>query len=246
MTKFCIIDFRMREVEKEYIRSLGYELIENRFNLEVYDEISAHPDIYYTKVADKVFCDPNRYIENSNMVSGVSIVGPTYPTDIPYNLAVVGKNAVHNFKYTDGILKTFLEKAGYNLIQVEQGYTKCSTCVLTDNSCIVSDIAIARELLNAGVDVLFVSEPDIKLLERTNKIFIEQSKMRFMPSEMNGFIGGALVVLGDTAILFGDVNKLINGKKIKTFIESKGLKFKWFEGLDVIDYGGVIEVEKYE
>lgn len=236
----------MRECEKEYIKSLGYEIIENRFNLEVYDEISAHPDIYYTKVGDKVFCDPNRYIENLNLVSGVSIVGPTYPSDVPYNLVVVGKNAVHNFKYTDGILKTFLEKSGYNLIQVEQGYTKCSTCVLTDNSCIVSDIAIARELLNAGIDVLFVSEPDIKLLQRTNKIFIDQSKMRFMNSDMSGFIGGALVRLGDTVILFGDVNKLINGKKIQTFIESKGLKFKYFEGLDVVDYGGVIEVVKYE
>ena len=37
-------------------------------------------------------------------------------------------------------------------------------------------------------------------------------------------------------------NCLINGNKIKSFVEKKGLKFHHFEGLDVVDYGGVLEV----
>ena len=58
--KYAIIDFRMRNVEKEYIKSLGYELIENNFNLDVYDEISAHVDIYYLKVGRVLFAAPEK------------------------------------------------------------------------------------------------------------------------------------------------------------------------------------------
>lgn len=246
MSKYCIIDFRMRKEEKEYIKSIGFEIIENRFNLNTYDEISAHPDIYYTKVGGNVFCEPSKYIEGFNLVKGVSIVNGKYPTDVPYNLAVIGKYAVHNFKYTDDVLKQYLKTAGYTLVQVEQGYSKCSICAIDDNSCIVSDMGIARTLLDKGIDVLYVSEPDIQLLKRTNSIFIDEARMRFCTSDMQGFIGGAMVRIQDTVILFGDINNLVNGAKIKRFVESKGLKLHWFEGLDVIDYGGIIEVEKYE
>lgn len=246
MTKYCIIDFRMRNVEKEYIKSLGYELIENKFNLNVYDEIASHPDIYYTAVGKTVFCEPNRYIEGLNLTKGIAEVGEKYPLDVPYNVAIIGNIAVHNFDYTDEVLKMYITKAGYKRVQVEQGYAKCSTCVLTHDSCIVSDLGIARKLLDNDIDVLYVSEPDIKLLKRTNKIFIDEERMRFDQSDMQGFIGGAMVRLGEEVILFGDISKLINGKKIQNFIESKGLKLHYFEGLDVIDYGGVIEVKKYE
>lgn len=236
----------MRNVEKEYIKSLGYEIIENKFNLKTYDEISSHPDIYYVKVGNMCFAEPGKLLEGVKMLAGNAEVGKNYPEDVPYNVAVLGRNVVHNFKYTDKNVLAYLKGADFNFVQVEQGYSKCSTCVITDNSCIVSDIGIARALIDAEVDVLYVSEPDIKLLKRTNIIFIDEERMRFEYSDMSGFIGGAMVRLGDEVILFGDKCNLVNGGKIQKFIENKGLKFHDFKGLDIIDYGGVIEVEKDE
>ena len=136
----------------------------------------------------------------------------------------------------------YLERHGFKLINVEQGYTNCSIVGLDDNSCITSDIGIARALMDNGIDTLYVCEPDIKLKRRTNRIFIKETQMSFENSPMQGFIGGAMARLGDTVILFGDVNNLVNGSKIKSFVEKKGLKFHHFEGLDVVDYGGVLEV----
>lgn len=234
----------MRKVEKEYIKSLGYEIIENKYNLKTYDEISSHVDIYYLKIGNICFAEPGKLIDGFNMLAGNAVVGKTYPEDVSYNVALVGRNAVHNFKYTDKNVLAYLKGADFNFVQVEQGYSKCSTCVLTDDSCIVSDIGIARALIDAEVEVLYVSEPDIKLLKRTNTIFIDEERMRFEYSDMSGFIGGAMVRLGDEVILFGDAANLVNGSKIQKFIESKGLKFHDFKGLDIIDYGGVVEVEK--
>ncbi len=243
MAKYAVVDFRMRKVEKEYIESLGYEIIENGFNLDVYDEISSHVDIYYLKAGDVVFSAPEKRGQVPfNTVNCVATVGGEYPLDVPYNVCIVGKNAIHNFKYTDNVVKFYLERHGYNLINVEQGYSKCSTCVVDENSCITTDIGIARKLLDAGIDTLYVSEPDIKLKTRANKIFVKESTMSFVDSDMQGFIGGAMARLGNTVILFGDISNLVNGTKIKNFVEKKGLKFHHFEGLDIVDYGGILEV----
>ena len=243
MTKYAVIDFRMRKIEKEYIKSLGYEIIENGFNLNTYDEIASHVDIYYLKVGDMLFSAPEKKgLLPFTTVSCTTPIGAEYPTDIPYNVCVVGNNAIHNFKYTDNIVKFYLERHGYNLIDVEQGYANCSTCVVDNNSCITSDMGIAKALMDAGVDTLYAYEPDIKLKKRLSDIFKDESRMSFVDSKMQGFIGGAMARIGDTVVLFGDVENLVNGTKIKRFIEKKGLKFHHFEGLDVVDYGGVLEV----
>ena len=241
--KYAVIDFKMRKEEKEYLKSKGLELIENEFNLNTYDEISSHPDIYYLKVGETIFSAPEKNGKVPfNTVNCVTEIGDKYPTDVPYNVLIVGNNAIHNFKYTDNIVKFYLERHGYNLINVEQGYANCSTVVLNDTSCITSDLAIAKALMDNGVDTLFVSEPDIKLKKRTNSIFEKQSQMSFEDSLMQGFIGGACMVLDDTFVIFGDIERLVNGNKIKKFVEKKGLKLHYFEGLDVVDYGGVLLV----
>lgn len=247
MPKYILADFRMRKEEKEYIESLGYEIIEVTYNPDLYDEISAHVDISYIKINDTIITSPDKFVDFSKITE--CIVGKTklsseYPKDIPYNVCIMGKNAIHNFKYTDAVIKDKLNKESFNLIDVKQGYTKCSIAVIDENSCITTDMDIAKKLMDNGIDVLFVYEPDIKLLKRTNQNETKQNRMFFEYSDMQGFIGGAMTRIDDEIILFGDVNKLLNKDKIINFARSRGLKFKWFEGLDIIDYGGVVVVDK--
>lgn len=247
MSKYILADFRMRNEEKEYIQSLGYEVVEVSYNTELYDEIAAHVDISYVKINNEVITSPDRFIDLSKIINcyvGKAELGKEYPSDVPYNVCIMGKNAIHNFKYTDEVVKEKLEREKFNLIDVKQGYTKCSIAVIDENSCITSDIDIAKKLMDTGIDVLFVYEPDIKLLKRTNKNETMQSRMFFEYSEMQGFIGGAMARIDDEIVLFGDVNKLLNKDKIINFVKSKGLKFKWFEGLDVIDYGSIVTLDK--
>jgi len=252
LAKYCIVDFRMKKIEKEYLAGLEYFVIENEFNNLVYDEISAHPDIYYTKVNEHVFVslDKARELEKGSfpfqVLVGESKVSSEYPKDVAYNVCVMGKNAIHNFKYTDPKLKEYLIENEYNLINVEQGYAKCSIAVIDSNSCITSDIGIAKALAENGIDVLYVEEPEIKLLKRLSNTFKEGRKMSFEYSEMKGFIGGAIARLDSKIIVFGDAKKLANYIKIKRFVENKGLELVDFADLDVIDYGGIIEVIRDE
>lgn len=182
-------------------------------------------------------------IESLNAIEGDSKLTNVYPGDIPYNIFTIGKKAFHNFKNTDKKVKEILERCGYECIEVNQGYTKCSVAMIDEGSCITSDINIAKALIDADIEVLFVVEQDIKLLKRTNSKVEKQNSMFFEHSDMQGFIGGAMATFGDTVVIFGDIENLFNKEKIIKFIEDRGKKIKYFEKQEIIDYGGVITLE---
>ena len=60
-------------------------------------------------------------------------------------------------------------------------------------------------------------------------------------SNKKGFIGGCMARLGRSIIVFGDLNKIDSDGKIRTFIIKKNLDIIEFKGLDIIDYGGLLE-----
>ena len=59
--KSIIIDSRMREIEKDYLKKLGYNLVEIPKSLDVYSEISSHPDIFCSKINDNLILEPIIY-----------------------------------------------------------------------------------------------------------------------------------------------------------------------------------------
>ena len=233
--KSIIIDERMRQIEKKKLSELGYELIEIKQSTKVYSEISSHVDIFICEIGNKIIVEPSQYINIphiSGKIKGNEEIGTQYPYDIKYNVCTIGKKAFHKFEYTDLKIKEELIKQGYEMINTTQGYTNCSIAVIDDNSAIVTDKGLYKILKKHKVDVLYLEyEPDIKLIKLDEY------------SNRKGFIGGAISRVDDKIILFGDLNKIdINGK-IREFIEKKELKIIDFKGLDVIDYGGIVEIK---
>ena len=238
MMKKLIIDGRMREIEKKTLKSLGYELIELEKSPNVYEEISSHVDIFCTKIKNKLIVEKSNYeyikkkLGNSiEIMKGESNVSNKYPYDISYNVCILKNKAIHNFKYTDPKIIEALKKENFELINVNQGYSNCSLAVIDENSVITTDIGIYNELKNHGLDILFLDyELDIKLLNENNY------------SKMKGFIGGAISRVGDNIFVSGDLDKIDKKNKIRNFVEGKNLSIIDFKGLDVIDYGGIVEI----
>lgn len=237
--KKIIIDKRMRQIEKEKIKELGYELIEINKSNKVYEEISSHVDIFVCKTEKNIIIEPSQFNniknklqdKNEQLIKGNDEIKRKYPYDIKYNVCTIGKKAFHNFEYTDSKLKEELIQQGYELINTTQGYTNCSIAVIDDNSAIVTDKGLFKILKKHNIDVLYLEyEPDIKLLNTEEY------------SNRNGFIGGAISRLGDKIIIFGDLNKIDINEEIKEFINKKGLQIIDFKGIDVIDYGGIVEI----
>ena len=117
------------------------------------------------------------------------------------------------------------------MINTNQGYTNCSIAVIDDNSAIVTDKGLYKILQKHNIDVLYLEyEPEIKLLNDNGY------------SNKNGFIGGAISRVVNNIVITGDLNKIDQEGKIREFISAKGLGIIEFKGLDVIDYGGIIEL----
>ena len=224
-----IIDSRMRNEEKEYLKKYG-ELIEIECQDCVYDEISAHPDIFFCKINDQIFQAPNLKLEKQlKTQKGSSSVGKQYPDDVKYNICQIGKKIIHNFKYTDSLVNDYINSIGLEKINIKQGYTKCSIAVTSENSCITSDEGIYKTLQKESIDVLLLRDEIIHLQDKNKNI-----------TNMSGFIGGSSCIIDNKFILFGDSNKLKSKEQLVDFLNKQKLELIDFKNLEIIDYGGVI------
>lgn len=238
--EYILIDNRMRNKEQNMLKYLGYKLVKLPKSNNVYNEISSHVDIFACKVGDTLFVEKSMYEDlvfmlkdtEYNVVSGKEEVGINYPEDIKYNVCILGNYAIHNFKYTDKNLLDYLKDNNFELINVEQGYTNCSIAVIDESSVITTDKKIAEKLIANNISVLLLDYvPDIKLIDEYGNY-----------SNMTGFIGGAIGKVDNNIIVFGDLNKIDKNNQIRDFIKSRNLNLIDFKGLDVIDYGSIIEV----
>lgn len=232
-TKKVIIDNRMRQIEKQKLQNMGFEIIEVQTNPNVYTEISSHVDISVCRVKDEIIVEPTQNFKDiSNLVFGEEKVLMQYPQDIKYNVCIIGNLAIHNLKYTDKILKQKLIDNGFELVNTTQGYTNCSIAVIDENSAIVTDKGLNKILQKHGIETLYLNnELNIKLLNG-NKY-----------SNKKGFIGGCISRIGNKIMVFGELEKIDPENKIRKFIQERNLEIIDFNGLDIIDYGGLIEVE---
>ena len=115
------------------------------------------------------------------------------------------------------------------MINTTQGYTNCSIAVIDENSAIVTDKGLYKILQKHNIEVLYLEyEPDIKLLNAGKY------------SNKNGFIGGAISRISNNIIITGDLKQIDRDEKIRKFIQERNLNIIEFEGLDVIDYGGIL------
>lgn len=231
-TKKVIIDNRMRQIEKQKLQNMGFEIIEVQTNPNVYTEISSHVDISVCKIENEIIVEPTQNMNNiSNKIYGKERISAEYPHDIKYNVCIIGNFAIHNLKYTDKILKQKLIDNGFELVNTTQGYTNCSIAVIDENSAIVTDKGLNKILQKHGIKTLYLDEKlDIKLLNENEY------------SEKTGFIGGCISRIKNKIIVFGDLDKIDFQNKIRSFIHERNLEVIEFKGLDVIDYGGLIEV----
>ena len=168
----------MRDVEKQTLKNLGYELIEIKKSINVYPEISSHVDIFACKVKDKIIVEKSAYKMLKNklnndeniLISGEKMISYDYPNDIKYNVCIVGNKAIHNFKYTDSKIISELNKNNFELINVKQGYSNCSISVIDEKSIILSDRGLYNNLKNSGLDILFLDYiPNIKLFDENGE-----------------------------------------------------------------------------
>ncbi|MCL2155639.1 MAG: hypothetical protein FWH53_08250 [Leptospirales bacterium] len=229
MEPCVIIDPRLDE---ECIRNLkynGFGVISAALTDLVDKPISGHPDIQMFIHEKNLFVHPDidkefikrieRYV---NVIQCSTKLNKNYPDDIPYNIALVGNFAIHRKNFTDRVIQDYLLNKGITLVDTNQGYAKCSTLIVDNNSIITSDRSINNAAKSVGIDTLLISDNFIDL-----------------PGYSHGFIGGASGSYGSTIYLTGGIDHHPSRDEIESFIESKNMQLKILSSKRIIDVGSL-------
>lgn len=231
-----LLDSRAPVKVAQKLNQLNAEIIPVYPHPDVYTAVACHPDIMFHHISGNIIVyAPNTPCctvdllcrKGFDMRQGQTVLQNKYPGTIPYNIARVGNHAFHNTKFTDPIVRRLLEENGVELIHVKQGYSKCLTCVVDENSLITSDGEISKKAEAAGFDVLLV-EPD--------------KSIKLEPFDM-GFIGGATGLISKNKLFFaGDILIHKNYKEINDFLSLKAIDMVIINDEPLIDLGTIIPV----
>ena len=188
------------------------------------EPVSKHADMLLGVLDGRLIVTRVYYEKNKALFSGVAPVltderqGKEYPDDILLNF-IDTKTAV--IGYTKAITKLINKP----VINVRQGYARCSTLVC-GNLAVSADKGILSALESLGYDTLLISQGHIDL-----------------PGYGNGFIGGASFVYGEHVYFFGSLSYHPDGDKIKEFIISHGAKFYELDDKPLLDLGGAVIIK---
>lgn len=221
-----------QEIEHK-LRALGIDIVKTPFCKELYPAIAYHPDILMHPVS------PNTIVIAPNVhdllkpalkglgfvvVKGESTLTGNYPGNIAYNIGRIGKYAVHNFKYTDRIALEILEEQDIEPIEVKQGYSKCSICVVSEQAVITADRGIQKALEKKSIDVLRVSSGYIDL-----------------PGLDYGFIGGTSGLLSKNLLAFtGDLKYHPDYISVINFLSKHQVESIPLDKFKLVDFGSIV------
>ncbi|WP_432408664.1 DUF6873 family GME fold protein [Wukongibacter sp. M2B1] len=230
-----IIDRRVTKSIQNKIRAKGINIIETPYCKDLYDAVSAHPDMLMHHIGgNEIVVAPNIYSEinekfkelNCKIIKGDKILKSTYPDNVAYNVGRIGRFAIHNFKYTDKIVIRKLKEMEVEFINVKQGYSKCSICIVNEKAIITSDKGIAKQLMIHNIDVLLIESGYIDL-----------------PGLSYGFIGGATGLISSNKLLFcGNTKKHPNYKSIRKFLKKYSVTIDSVGEKKLIDIGSIIPI----
>ena len=157
------------------------------------------------------------------LIKGENDLKSNYPYDIAINVVILNGCLFHNLMYTDKAILKFAEINGLKLVNVKQGYTKCSTLIVKENAVITSDFGLFKAYSENGIEALLISPGSIKL-----KNFDY------------GFIGGAGGKISKNEMLFfGDVTTHPDFDKIERFLAEKNIKYVCTGG-ELTDFGSLV------
>lgn len=218
---------------QEYLKSRGVEILTFSDNMDVDPRVAHHTDLsFFFDGNDTLFVVSefaeyektlNKYCKSIVFIN--KKLGKKYPEDVLLNCVCVGNHFICNKNAVASEVFDKMKNSGYNIINVKQGYTKCSVIPVSENAMITDDESICNECIKAGIDVLKVTKGSVVL-----------------DGFDYGFIGGTAGKISENEILFnGNITEHADFAEIDLFLKKYGVKAVCFGG-QLKDIGSIIPI----
>lgn len=157
-----------------------------------------------------------KVIETENNIS------EKYPGNVLLNAIYLENKLYCNLSALDRSVKKYCNNNETELINVKQGYTKCSTAIV-GNGFITADKGIFEAMTRSGVEGLLIESGDIEL-----------------KGVDYGFIGGCCFSDNKNVYFTGNIKNHPNYNEIKGFCDDKNLNIVCLSKHNLYDIGGFI------
>ncbi len=192
-----------------------------------------HPDMQLLAIRDNLFmlneCTGLKEKLNSlgkKIIRCDKTAEKCYPENILLNCLYLNNTLYGKINKIDKTVIDYCIKNQIRTVNVNQGYTRCSTLVINQKAVITADKSIEKALKKDGVEVLLVFPGNI-----------------ILDGFDYGFIGGAGAQIDDTTIFFGNIEKHSEYHKIKNFCLKNNSDIKILcPNMPLTDIGGIVKI----
>ncbi len=217
------------------LNEMGIKTIEIPYDLRLPEPVNSHADLQILHIEkNNIFCQNEHLCKgesfaNFNMNKILQTAGDKYPNDVRLNCAIISDKIICNTKTIAPEILNYAYDSGLNIIHVNQGYTKCSVCIVNENAIITDDESVFTAAQNFFDDTLFISKNSI-LLKGYNY----------------GFIGGCCGKIDKDKIVFnGEIESHNDYKKIIDFLARNNVECIELKKGRLEDIGGILPLTEY-
>jgi len=231
---------RYKPILESALNRLGIEVLSCPDNIRLSEKVRGHADLSIVHlgssklVIDWVLAKSSPLFVNNLTNRGLDLFHTIHNNAVTgakeYSLCscLAGKNFIHKIKDSDKTVLTNIDKCT-NIINVRQGYSKCSVCVVDDNSIITSDPGIAKAAKAGGISLLEIAPGHIKL-----------------KGYDYGFIGGSAFKISQSQLAFtGHIKLHPDCCRIEKYLQNKNIEPVYLTDKPIFDIGSAIPLREY-
>lgn len=210
----------------------GYEIIHTDTVSAFHPPEQKHADMQCLRIGEKYFilneCEGLKHsIQSFNPTVISQRAGKSYPQNILLNCLYLNNVLYGKLSAVADEVKEYCCRNNIKSVNVNQGYARCSTLVVSKNAVITADNSIKKALESNGAEVLKIREGHIAL-EGYNY----------------GFIGGASGRIDNKIIFFGNIQNHPDFDIIKAFINKHNKDILIIcPQMPLTDIGGIVTKE---
>lgn len=145
-----------------------------------------------------------------------------YPRDIALNCLKVGKYIFCKQKNASAEILRYAEAGGYEVVNVNQGYARCTACPVGEGGIISADPSILTAAKCVGLKTLPITVGGVEL-----------------EGFDHGFIGGACGLFDNTLYFAGELSAHPDGELIKSFCAELGVDTVFLSQESLTDVGSI-------
>lgn len=211
------------------LNSLGIKTIAINKNNKLPKPIRSHADIQLLHTGyNNIFRYEHLFLGEFDKIFKISDIpekaDKNYPNDVRLNCAIIDNKIICNVKTVSRAILEYAESNGLTVINVNQGYTRCSIAIINENTIITDDKAIFTAAGKFFNDTQFISKGSIEL-----------------KGYNYGFIGGCCGKIDKNIIAFnGAIESHKDYNVIIDCLERNNIKCIELNRNKLCDIGGII------